>query len=264
MAYRKKRYGRRKYSASSKKNISRSKPSASNQKYQLLSVNRRLNSLQKQVNQNRVLTTQTLNFELPIDGTATTPYCLHQLNNISALTDIFMTAQTGGAKYTGLKFHLDFNIVPDTEIKQDITMTVFIVTPRSQKIVEECFTSAPPAYNFTTLSSNTDYVCEDGMAYMNTKRWRIHRVWHHLQTRPILAFEGGGTQTWEGSQVNIRKYFTTNSPLKLRSTTGTWNQIPDSAMNYNQRLLLVAFSNNVGTTSPMLTANVLMTAHTSE
>lgn len=261
MAYRKRYHRKRNSSASSRKSIYRKRPTASNQKYQILSLSKKVSSLNRQVNWNRVMSTQTLHFDLPITGTATNPFVGKSLNNIQGLSEIFLSTQTGGAKYHGLKFHLDFNIVPDTEIKLDCTMTVFVVSPRNNKVVEECYNATG---QLTTLTNNTDYVCEDGMAFMNKKRWTIRKVWNRLQTRPIVSFEGGGTQTWEGSQVNIRKYFSCRNPLRLNNRTGTWNQILDNQMTAGQRMELIVFNNNTGTTSPMLTANIIMTAYTSE
>lgn len=266
MGYRRRR-NFKKRNASSKLSILTKKPSATIQKRQIFSLAKKVNHLTRAVNANRALSTQTIHFELPVTGTVASPWCTHPLNNIQGLTEIFLAANQGGAKYKGISFKLDFNIVPDTEVKQDITMTAFIVSPANSKVVEECYAITPTGFPLTQLTANTDYVCEEGLAYMNKKRWHIHKVWHHLQTRPFstqLSTTPNVSSQGDWSQVNIRKYYSCKNPININNRTGTWNQVLDSQMTPNNRLELIVFSDNTGATAPMLTANIIMTAYTSE
>lgn len=255
----------RRKSAATNRSIERKKPTASNQKSQILALNKKVNANARKLAGVRYKVTHSTRLALAITGTTANPYRVLTLNAPSAMNQIFSApneAEGGKYNWDGKgRFNLTMNISTNTE-PTPMPLSVFIVSPKNSKVALSLgINVATPA--LFTLVNNVDYVNNVGNTYMNPKRFNIHKHWL-INLNPIRTL--GGTTPWQGDLHPIRKTFSMKNPLKLNNRTGVWSSTADEAVNPNQRLFMVVFNNNIAspTTYPNLNGLVLSTAYTSE
>ena len=251
--------------AATNRKILTRKPTAKNQKYQLLSINKKVNKLQRYVSRNayqvqhrHFIQTSLANFIAPV-------VCMNLISP-SFLTQCFSeSTESRGGKYTGTWLKIDYQILPHTQ-PENIDCTVFFVTPKNQKVVVEA--GGATTSTLETLDTDVDYIklAGTGQVLMNKKRWNIHKV-HRISTQPLV------TATAQEAIINVTRAnsrsFTMKNPLKINNRTGLWNAIADWEVAHNQRLHCFCFNNNIATvpgpqiTSPQISFNILMSGFTS-
>ncbi len=255
---------KRKRSAASTKAIMFKKPTARNQQEQIAAL------AEKTRENSRKLATQlyTVHHFHRIRGdiasSATAPFVSVPINNLSALTQIFGDpSESLGGKYTGRGITFDFNIVPADNMTQ-IDMTAFIIRPRNQKVALDANLAGS---NSLALADGTDYVTNDGICYMNKKRWHVD-AHYKMSTLPLQTQQAAPPGVWQGSMKVIKRKYTGKNVLKINNRVGTWNTGLDWSVNASQRQFLVVFHDNLGTPipslAPKLEGQILLTAHTSE
>ncbi len=230
-------------------------------------LTKRVNTLARRVNMLRYLTTQRHLGTFPITGTAAAPYALFPMNHLASgtiqLQEIFSAAmQQGGGKYTGKRCHMDIVIQPDTETRQDVTMTVFLVSPKNMKVVNETYDVNNT--NLSRLILDTDYTENEGAAYLNLKRWKVHKCWNKVQTRPIVTQLTSPLEEFQGSQKQIRLRHSMRNLLRLNNRQSDWFNVLPREVTPSQRLELIIFNNNTGTTAPSCDVTYIQTGYTSK
>lgn len=260
-------YGNRRKSAASNKSIERRKPSARNQKAQILALNKKVNDNSRKLAGVRYKVVHKTRLSMNITGTAAAPYRVLSLNAPSLMTQIFSAPdENEGGKYNWDhkgRTHIQFNIVSNNE-PTPLPLQVFIMSCKNAKVALECgLNTLPLAFN---LQSDRDYVNNLGAAtFINLKRFNVHKHWK-INLSPIQALSQGVPAQWQGDLHPIQRTFSMRNPLKLNNRTGVWHATPDNGVNPSQRLFMVVFNNNISQTSsyPTLNGLSIQTAYTSE
>lgn len=259
-------------SAASNKKIQSRKPTASNQKAQILALNKKVNDNSKKLEGVRYKVQHAIRIGGNITAAApATPYICWALNRPSEMNQVFSAPdEAQGGKYNmdnKGRFFMDLNIVSNNE-PSPLPLTVFIVRPKNMKVAVSAGINVAPSQGQQPLSlqSGIDFVNSIGLAMMNKKRWHIDKHWS-INLGPVrtpITMEPSPT-AWQGDLRPIRRSFRCPNYLKLNNRVGVWKDTLDYAVNPNQRQFLIVFNNNQGTsTSPTLNAQILMTAFTSE
>lgn len=250
--------------------LERTKPSAINQKHQLISLSKRVALNSKILKGVTYKVTHATRLALPITGTAGQPYRAVFCNNLSDMNLRFADpseALGGKYNYDGRgRFHLRYNITSNTE-PTPMPLSVFLVSPRNTKVsLSVGMSVAGTAFN---LINGTDYANNLGITHLNTKRWIIHKSWN-LNVLPIQTMQTGPAAIWQGDMHAIQKTWSMPNRLKINNRQGTWNDAAtgstDESVDPKQRVVLVVFNNNIAqpATFPNLSGQVIHTAYTSE
>ena len=230
----KRRYGKRR--ASSIKSISTRRPTASNQRSQLLSLSKKVNTLQRKQGD----ITEKVFYQFKSDATISSNYAAYPLvRPYSGWTNVFGESDNvlESRKLTIAKVNLDFQISPHTEMSE-IDYTIFLVTPKNNKVMRE--TSGMQNFYQT---SNQDYAFNNGITFMNPKRYTIHKVWR-CNTRAIRTLIATPNSTSGASLKSVRRYHSMPFRHQLRNSTGTWKEIENDEIPISSALTLIAFNNN--------------------
>jgi len=237
------KYKRRSAAATNRKILTK-KPTANNQRYQLLSLNKKVNRIQRRVS---MRTYRVMHKSSLTEQNMASPAYVFNLCNLPTWTSIFgetSNIQEGG-KYKSTKMSIDLAIRAGTET-ESVVYTVFVVTPKTQKVAEEADNGSG---TLSALTPGTDYTMISGKALVNLKRWKVHKCIRG-QTTPIVTEAFGAVPGTTVNYVNevkpLRKYFTIPSPnINVQNRTGTWNQVTPDEMNHNQRFTVMVFNNNL-------------------
>lgn len=258
--------GKRK-SATSKNAIISNKPSAKNQKNQILSLKKKIDANTKLLSGVRYKVTHTTRLAMNIEGTTNDPYKTLVLNAPSLMNQIFSAPdEAQGGKYNWDRkgrTHLMFNIVSNNE-PSPLPLQIFIISCKNSKVALSCGINVATT-NFN-LINGVDYVNNIAAStYMNRKRFDIHKHWR-INLSPIQTSAIGPALNWQGDLHPIRKTFSIENPLRLNNRVGKWSDTLDEAVNPTQRLFMVVFNNNIfqPSTYPVLNGAVIHTAYTSE
>lgn len=253
-------YGRRnsrsykRRSAASVRSITSRRPTASNQKSQILALNKKVNAVAKATRN----ITYTIFHNYSFSGSIVSPFSSHALVTPTGWQEIFGAPAAGiGGKYTGKSFKFDYEITANTE-HSHVSCTVIFASPKNAKVVSEC-----GGANQTLCSPNlhTDYVVLGGKARMNPKRWNIHKV-HHIQTAPIVTSTesaGGVFNEYINDTGKGRRSFSMRNPFRCNNRTGSWYTIDDYEITPSQRVHMYVFNNNTSTLegTPWLSLNMV-------
>lgn len=254
-------YKHRKRNAATKSKILRKRPTASTQKYQILDLNKRVNDNSRKL---RDLTFPVFNWFGASRQNLTSLWNFVSLYDVSTFQPVFqetpvgsLTPKIGKCRIT--KMSVEFEIQAGSEAEA-CNWTMFVVTPKNQKVAEEC---ASGTGDLTNLIGGLDYVEVNGLIFMNKKRWNI-RYYRKGTTQPLPTNTYGdvpGTiQRYISDQRPVRGKFTLHNPLKLESRTGNWRDIGKNYINHNQRYTMLIFNNNTSALegSPWFTYSALV------
>jgi len=259
------RYYNRRSPAATNKKIVRKRPTASNQKYQILSLNKKINRISRKVSSR---TYKVMHKSSLTEQNMASPAYIFNLTNIPTWTSVFGETDNiqEGGKYKSSKMTIDLAIRAGTET-ESVVYTVFVVTPKNQKVAEETDNGTG---TLSSLTAGVDYTMISGKALLNLKRWNVHKVIRG-QTTPVVTEAFG---TVPGTTVNyvnevkpLRRYFSIPKPnINVQNRTGTWDQVTPNEMNYNQRYNVMVFNNNLSTVegSPKWSMTVLHTGVVSQ
>jgi len=258
------RYYNRRSPAATNKKIVRKRPTASNQKYQILSLNKKINRISRKVSSR---TYKVMHKSSLTEQNMASPAYIFNLTNIPTWTSVFGETDNilEGGKYKSTKMSIDLAIRAGTET-ESVVYTVFVVTPKNQKVAEETDNGSG---TLSSLSAGVDYTMISGKALLNLKRWTIHKVIRGATT-PIVteAFSSvpGTTTNYVNEVKPLRRYFTLKSNVNVQNRTGTWNQVTPDEMNHNTRYNIMIFNNNLSTLegSPKWSMSVLHTGIVSQ
>lgn len=235
----------------------RYKRSSRAQSQQLLAINKKVNNLTKTVRGNTYKTMYVYN----ATGNLGQPFAIWPLVMPINWTGIFNTpGEERGGAYRGINFKVDYRISSHTE-PAPINCTVFFVSPKNQKVVNETGGAAADACQ--ALQLNTDYTLYDGMALINKKRWHIH-YYKRITTLPISSEAPSGT-TILGDLRSNRYSFSGKSNLNIRSRTGEWNTVDSFSLAPRMRMHAIVFNNNqvIDLESPQFNLKILFQGQTS-
>ena len=231
------RYTRRTKAATNKKILAR-RPTANNQKYQLLSLNKKVNRLSRHSSN----LTERVFYQSKADSTLTSNYVSYPLvTPYSGWHNVFGESDnvTESRKINISKVNLDFHLSPHTEMSE-IDYTIFLVTPKNNKVMRET-----SAMNNFYQTSNQDYAYNNGIVFMNPKRYNIHKVWrcNTVAQRTLVATPNSTSGT---ALKTFRRHMKMSFRHQLRNSTGTWKQIENDEIPISSALTLIAFNNNLG------------------
>lgn len=255
-AYSRSRRGKKTPHTSNNK-IRYKRPTANNQRNQILAINKKVNSLSKVVRGNTYKTMYVYN----ATGNLGTPFAIWPLVMPINWTGIFNTpGEERGGAYRGINFKVDYTISSHTE-PSPVNCTVFFISPKNQKVVNETGGAAQDACQ--GLQLNVDYTLYDGMALINKKRWNIH-YYKRITTLPISSVAPSGT-TILGDQKANRYSFSRKSNLNIRSRTGEWNAVNSFSLAPRMRMHAVVFNSNqiIDLESPQFNMKILFQGQTS-
>ena len=259
-------YGRRTYSRSrrGKKTPSTSvvkirykRPTAMVQKQQIAALNNKINRINRVVKANTYKTMYVYN----ATGNLSQPFAIWPLVMPTQWTGVFNTpGEERGGAYKGINFKVDYRISSHTE-PSPINCTVFFISPKNQKVVNECGGAASDACS--SLVSGRDYTLYDGMALINKKRWNIHH-YATITTLPISSDTPSGTTVIGDLKAN-RRQFSRKSNLNIRSRTGEWNTVNSWDLKPGMRMHMCVFNSNlnIDLESPQMNMKILFQGQTS-
>jgi len=245
---------------SSAKAIARRKPTASNQKSQILSLSKKVNRLNTQMRDKTYKVMHKANMS---ETTMASPSYAVNLCNVPQWVSVFGETDNNreAGKYRSDKMSIDFALSAGTE-HESVTWTMFIVTPRNQKVAHDTDNGSG---TLSVLVDGTDYTLIEGKALMNLKRWKVHYVTRGATT-PIVDSYGGSSEIINEIKP-ARRYITIRKPsINLRNRIGTWDQVEPDEMNHNGRYHVFLFNNNLSTLegSPKWSMTVLHQGTTSQ
>lgn len=264
MAYGK-RYSKRRTPAATNRKILSKRPSASNQKYQILSLNKKINRISRRVADT---TYKVMNKASLSESNFASNAYVYNLCNIPAWTSVFGetdNTQEGG-KYKSSRMTIDFAITTGTET-ESVVWTLFICTPKTQKVAEEADSGSG---TLSVLSDGKDFTMVEGKALMNLKRWNVHYCTRGA-TQPIVTEAQSAVPTVHTNFVNevkpARRYIDIKNPnVHVVNRDGLWDAVTPAKMNHNQRYTAMLFNNNASTLegSPKFSMTVLHTGVVSQ
>ena len=222
--------------ATNRKIVSR-RPTARNQKYQILSLNKKVNKLSRK--QSNI--TEKVFYQQHWDANVSANYAVHPLVTPGSWSNVFGQSDnvTESRKLSISRMYLDFALSPHTE-HAEVDYTVFLVTPMNNKVMRE--TSAMTV--FTSGGGLTDYSWNNGIVFMNPKRFNIHKVWRCKTASQITLINASTQATSASSTRSVRKTHSMSFRKQLRNSTGTWSEIADDEIPVSSALTIIAFNNN--------------------
>jgi len=250
--------------ASSYRKIATRAPTAGNQKRQIMSLSRRLNTVSRRVADRtyKIMHSQSITLQ-----NLAQPAYVVDLCNVPTWISVFgeTTNTDAGGKYTGTKMSLDFQLLAGDETEA-VSWTMFIVTPLSEKVCEE---TQNPNGALSGLTAHTDYNLINGTCILNQKRWKIHYVTRGT-TQPLVtnahSVLPGTTTNYVNDTKPYRKFLSFKPNLKIVNRTGTWDQTTPRDLNHTNRYQMFIFNNNASTIegSPKWSLNVVHTGIASQ
>lgn len=245
MPYGRTKRSNKRSSASSVTKIARRRPTASNQKKQIMSLSSKVNKLSKKV----VDTTQYVQYQHDWFITTSANYAIRDvLADQNRWTSVFNTARDNvneSNKFNVTSVKMDCQITPGNEADL-VTQTYFLVSPRNQKVVEE-------TTNMTVLVNGVDYVIFNGLAYMNKKRFTIHRY--------KTSLTGGDQYTYQPQ--SHRFYWSLPWKKQIKSANSTWLTVTEEELSATSKLYFINFTDNIGADLqyPLLNASILISGY---
>jgi len=258
MAYGK-RYGKR-GRAATKKKILYKRPTANNQKYQILDLTKRVNRNTRRL---RDLTYPVYDHFQVLNNELSANFNFYSLYDFSAWQPVWQQTPVGSlepriGKFQATRMDLDFDIQAGKE-RDPITWTMLIVTPKSQKVCEEVEDASG---NLSFITQGRDYVDVGGKTFMNKQRWHIHAYRKGI-TRPLTTSIPSTlvpTQTIVNDMKPVRGHIKLLKPLNINSRTDTWRNVNMKSFNHNHRYTMYVFNDNASTLegSPKFSLNGLV------
>lgn len=268
MAYGRKYKSRRSFKkASAVSRVKRARPSASNQKHQIVSLAKQVNLNTRKLGQR----TEKCYFERNWDVNVSTNYSAANIpligpNNATVIppggsqlwSPLWGVSEnaTEATKLHVSYMKLDFHLSPNNE-QALIDFTVFLVSPRNKKTWDE-------TSGMTVLSNVNDYHYNNGITLMNPKRFIIHKVWK-CETSGIMTRVNSLTTTTNVMNATkiARKSYGHKISRTIQNSTGTWEEIDNDEIPITMNLNLIAFNNNssVDVENPNFKGTALFTAY---
>jgi len=238
MAYGRYSRGRKKKATTSIQKIKYKRPSARNQKNQILAIKQDLNAVKRIAMANTYKTWYYYNVTTNLSSAYNASALIMPVNWIG----VFNTpGEERGGKFTGINYKIEYIINAGNE-SAPINCTTFFAYPRNQKVVSE--TGGAVADTCSALQNGTDFTVYDGMCLMNKKRWNIVACHRHT-TVPLSSTNAVGTTILTDMKPS-RRHFTRKLPLKINNRTGEWNTVDSWLLPARQRLHVFCFNNNLG------------------
>jgi len=231
-AYAKRKY-RKRGNASAVSKVARRRPTASNQKAQIMSLSNKVNKLSKRVSN----TSEQVFYQTTWDQTVSANYAIFPLVKPASWTNVFGQSDnvTESRKLTIRKMNLDFDVTPYTE-GAEVDFTVFLASAKNNKVFRETNGMT------SILQGNDDYAFTNGMALLNPKRFNIHKAWR-LKTSGIYT-DLNGTTTLNTLQ-SARRYTKMYMNHTLKNAQGSpWTSIADLEIPISTSYTLIVFNNN--------------------
>lgn len=226
---------RLKRSASSIKQISRRRPTASNQKSQLMSLSKKVNTLaRKQSN-----ISERVYYQKTWDANVSANYASHTLVTPANWINVFGQSDnvTESRKINISRMFLDFALSPNNE-HSEVDYTIFLVAPRNNQVMRE--TNAMTQFTV----NGDDYTYNNGIVFMNPKRFKIYKVWR-LKTDSQLTLINTTTQALSATAMHThRRTFSMPFRKQIRNSTGVWTAIGNDEIPVSSALTIIAFNNN--------------------
>ncbi len=231
------RYRKARKPAATNRKIATRRPTANTQKYQILSLNQKINRLAKK--QSNI--TEKVYYQKAWDQTVSANYAVHPLVTPGSWTNVFGQSDnvTESRKLSISSLYIDQDLTPHTE-HAEVDYTIFLVTPKNNKVMRE--TNAMTS--FTSSNGQLDYSVNSGIVFMNPKRFNIHKVWR-AKTAAQYNLINSSTQLLSSSVVKSwRRTHSMSFKKQLRNATGVWTDIADNEVPVGAALTLIAFNNN--------------------
>lgn len=250
-SYRKKTFRK---SASSIKSVARRRPTASNQKSQIL-------SLSKKVNQISRLTKSTIErqqFYQAYVRNISSDLTIQNITPKNSWVAVFGANENLNEAHNLVvdNLHLKYTITPGNE-EALCNVTMFVISPKSKKVLEE-------TSSLTSFVSGTDYVNYDGLCLFNTKRFKIHayRRTMTLMQQNVETSEEAGSYTpliQKGNMGSIRLKIN----HKIKNTLGVWSDVTQDELPYYMHTAVILANNNsaIDLAYPEFTATALWKTH---
>lgn len=230
---------RKKKSASAIKVVAKRRPTAANQKSQIMSLARKVNRLS--VNQNArqfsLMFKKNDDFNLAANYIDRLMIAPTGVPGHTAWTQVFgASANASESRVLRIKsLHMKYELTAGDE-ESLINHTIVMLAPKSRKVLRE-------TYNETTgilsLVDNQDYILENGIAIINKQRWKIKYYKRHMTVQQPPA----GSDITYPIKANMGKInLKMNWPIK--NTQGAWTDVTTYELPYYMRMFLVCFSNN--------------------
>lgn len=191
----------------------------------------------------------------------TNPWSSVNLCNFSSMTAMFGSAADDETdnKIVHQSFKLDAYVSLENLLNNEedtINMTAYIVSLRDA--IGDGFN---PSSGALTLTNQVHYYSQDGLAMLNPKIFKIHRVWRKVLTNHGTALSGPSAQTQSGS--DWRFSYKCSPRSMIQNPYGNWKAMA-SANDPSKQYYLIIFNNNsvVDLESPAVTYNVVHTMKT--
>lgn len=261
MAYGRRTYtrrrGRGKASTTSLKKIRYKPGTSATQKHQIYALKKQINAVQKIASGNSYKIMHRYN----VTGSLVQPFISAPLIlPSSGWANVFGDpSETLGGKYTGGTMHVEWYLTSRTEHSR-IDATVFIASPKNQKVVNE--TGGSASDNCSGLVNGRDFILYGGKALLNKARFHVARC--SRQTLLPIVTESAGTE-YINDQTSNRRTHNMKSNLVINNRTSSWNTVDGFDLRPGMRWHIYVFSNNVSTLegSPALSCNCFFTGRTS-
>lgn len=250
------RYGGTRYRArrgvGGARRIARTRPTASNQKRQLLAMSRDISRVKRDLKDQ----TQMVQYAKSAVSGVTGDVATFGLFDAS-MNSVFgqSTNAQEASKITFKKMNLQLRVFPANEAAL-CDFTIFVITPKTFKVYQE--TSGMSGW-----THGTDYYQQGGLTFMNLKRFHVHKVWKNISTAGALNTVGGTIHL--ASTHDARRYMKHRCNITLQThSDASWKDISESELPLNSRYRLLAFNNNSGldAENPKVEFNCLWTGYT--
>jgi len=230
-----------------KRNVLRQGAGARTQKRQIASLAGQVSKISKQIKEDW----NPAQYVVPINTQLATPYTINEISMIPSLrTRIFNQNDAAHNKswFKVVKMNMDYKLYPANE-EGFIDMTLMVVSLHADNAQKVWFETG----GVSTLTSGFDYYSQNGRAFINRGRFKIH----HVKRCQTFMNETDNTKIVGGF---TRGYLNKKVSHKLVSKTGDWDTtIQDTDYPLHHRYFIIAFNNNSGFDGeyPTLQANTL-------
>jgi len=212
--------------------VLRQNSKASTQKRQIASIAGQVSKISKQIKEDW----NPAQFVVPLNTQLAGPYTINEITMLqSARTQIFNdpVAALERSWFRVVKFNADYKISPYNE-EGHIDITFFIVSLHADNCQKVFYETG----SMTSLISEFDYYSQNGKAFLNRGRFKIH----HVKRCQTFMSDTDNTPQTRGF---TRGYLNKRCTHKLVSKTGDWAQtIQDSDYPLQHRYFTIAFNNN--------------------